>query len=202
MTKQNALLFFMKYPEPGKVKTRLAKTIGDEQAAKTYGHLIEENLDALSEIRAQDTDIIIVYDPVEKHHEIQKWLPAYDAYLAQQGSDLGQRLQNAFEWAFRAGYVYVMAFGSDTMGCRPKMILEGFEKLKEFNVVLGPAEDGGYYAIALKRKRPELFQNIPWSTDQVFETTLNEIKNNSLTYHLLPTLKDLDEIPVSNKEVV
>ena len=69
-------------------------------------------------------------------------------------------------------------------------------------MVLGPAEDGGYYCIALKRKRPELFQNIPWSTDQVFEATLNEIKNNSLTYHLLPTLKDLDEIPVSNKEGV
>lgn len=137
--------------------------------------------------------MILAFDPPEKEKEFRSWLPGSHDYLAQQGADLGERLQNAFRFAFRQGFKQVMALGSDTLGLKPDLILEGFQALESYGVVIGPAYDGGYYLIGTSREEPAPFKDIPWSSPEVLETTLSRLKEKNLPYYLLQKLDDLDE---------
>src|SRR3990167_5805702 len=99
--RQQRLLYFVKYPEPGRVKTRLAKSIGDQKAAALYQQLAESNLKEISSCR--EIDVTIAFDPISRETEIRSWLSGNYAYLAQRGNGLGERLTNAFGSAFREG---------------------------------------------------------------------------------------------------
>ncbi len=195
---QNCLLYFVKYPEPGKVKTRLAKTLGDREAARIYRELAEENFHILHSLCSQNIEIAIVFDPSEKEQEIKQWFPDADHYLAQQGRALGERLIHAFAFVFQKEYERVITIGSDILGLTAEIILQGFSALENHEVVLGPALDGGYYLIGLNHDHPELFEDIPWSTDAVLDTTIAAVKKTGLAHYLLCALGDLDEI----KEVI
>ena len=190
----NALLFFVKFPEPGRVKTRLAQAVGDEAAASLYRSLVETNLKELDSFGRKETDLIITFDPPERETEIRAWLPSYPHYLAQQGNGLGERLSHAFHEAFKRGYERAMAFGSDTIGCESGIISQGFTLLEDYDAVIGPAGDGGYYLLGRSGEHPFLFQDIPWSSSLVLKTTLDRIKKRNLHYRLLPQREDLDDI--------
>jgi len=206
----NVLLYFVKYPTPGKVKTRLAKTVGEQEAARLYRGLVEKNLKVIVPLHQRNIcDLVIVFDPPEKREDIKRWLSLWCEYLPQCGSGLSERLTYAFSEAFSAkggsafggqkGGKRVMALGSDTLGLTSDIIQQGFDALKSNDVVVGPAEDGGYYLIGLNSFQPGFFQGIPWSTDAVLQQTYNRISKLGLSHHRLIQLEDLDEIKTGEK---
>ncbi|MCR4337689.1 MAG: TIGR04282 family arsenosugar biosynthesis glycosyltransferase [Candidatus Omnitrophica bacterium] len=189
----NILLYFVKYPTPGKVKTRLAKTVGDEEAAKLYSDLAEKNLRVIASLYQRNIcDLVIVYDPPERSEDIKRWLSLSCEYLPQCGEGLSERLTHAFHKAFQMGGKGVMALGSDTLGLTTDIIQQGFEALHSNDVVVGPAEDGGYYLIGLNHFQPKLFEGVPWSTNEVLPQTYKIINSLRLSYQTLCQLEDLD----------
>lgn len=188
----NAVLYFVKYPTPGKVKTRLAKTIGEARAADLYRQLVEDNFSVLRE--CQSADLIVVFDPPEDVEKIKQWLPQASRYIPQEGSGLGERLTRAFQWAFGQGYKQAAAFGSDTLHLTATIVEQGFAALADADVVIGPAQDGGYYLIGTNSFQPELFQGISWSTGAVLQQTYGHISRSGLSHQILIPLEDLDEM--------
>lgn len=187
------LIVFLKYPEPGKVKTRLAKDVGEEQAAEIYSKMATTILEQVT--GSTGYGIIIYYDPPEKLDEIKNWLRKYDLlYSAQSGKTLGNRITNAFKEVFDKGADKTVIIGSDCVDVDSDTIKEAITVLKYNDVVLGPAEDGGYYLLGLKKHRPEIFKDIDWSTERVLKQTIEKILENNLSYRLLKILKDLDNV--------
>ncbi len=189
---KNAVLYFAKYPTPGKVKVRLAKTLGNDEAARIYRELAGDNYKVLR--MAKGIDLIVMFDPPQQEEGIKQWLVNANFYASQKGEDLGARLSNAFQWAFDNGYQRVSAFGSDILGLTTIIAEQSFVALKEADVVIGPAKDGGYYLIGLSSNRPMLFEGIDWSTSEVLSQTYQIINKLRLKYHTLCPLEDLDEV--------
>ncbi len=187
-----AMLFFVKYPTPGKVKTRLAKTIGDGPSANLYRRLAQKNFEILQNY--QNAELIVFFDPPEDKLKIQLWLTGGYEYISQKGEGLGERLTHAFEWAFDHGYKRVIAYGSDTLDLTAGIVEQSFLAIQHAVIVLGPAKDGGYYSIGMSQNQPRLFDDIPWSTSAVLSTTHERIQDLKLTYRSLPVLEDLDEV--------
>ena len=191
---KKVLLYFVKYPEPGRVKTRLATVLGDETAARVYRRLAETNLKALDPLREAGVHIVVAYDPPDLQPQVKSWLSGDYDYLPQRGNGLGERLASAFGSAFEAGAENVVAVGSDTLGLRAEIIRQSYDALSHGDLVLGPAKDGGYYLIGLTGYVPGLFRDIPWSTSGVLDATLARAREHGLRCHLLQELEDLDEI--------
>lgn len=193
MQATKAILFFVKFPEPGKVKTRLARHVGPEEAARLYRELVEKNMQVLTSLAAEGIQTWIAFDPPHQRQAVEAWLPGAQAYFPQEGNDLGERMSHAFDYGLaRAGHV--MALGSDTQGLTREILLEGFEALAKQDVVLGPARDGGYYLIGLKKACSYLFEDMVWSHPVVLAMTMARVRQHVLSYALLPELNDLDEI--------
>jgi len=195
MYKKNAIIYFVKYPTPGKVKTRLARTVGDKKAALLYKELAEKNFLTLKQCK--ETELIVFFDPPEDLVNVHWWLAGADQYIPQEGSTLGERLINAFKWAFDNGFRKVTAVGSDILQMTTTIADQSFVALKEVDVVIGPAKDGGYYLIGLSSNRPSLFEGIDWSTSKVLSQTYQVINKLKLKYHTLCPLDDLDEIKLA-----
>ncbi|HBR14505.1 MAG TPA: hypothetical protein DD723_03045 [Candidatus Omnitrophica bacterium] len=197
LMRPNVLLYFVKYPTPGKVKTRLAKTVGEQEAARLYGELAGKNLGVIASLYQRNIfDLVIVYDPPEKSEDIKHWLSLSCEYLPQCRGGLSERLTHSFHEAFKRGGKRVMALGSDTLGLTTDIIQYGFEALQSNDVVVGPAEDGGYYLIGSSSFQPKLFEGIAWSTNDVLPQTYKTINNLCLSYQTLSQLQDLDEIKI------
>ncbi len=192
MHKEKAIIYFVKYPAPGKVKTRLAKTMGDQEAARLYKQLAENNFFILR--HCKEADLIVVFDPPEDHIKVHQWLSGADRYIPQEGLGLGERLNNSFKWAFDNGYQKVTALGSDTLQLTTTIAEQSFVALLNSDVVVGPAKDGGYYLIGLSSNQPMLFEGISWSTNEVLSQTYQVVNKLKLKYHTLCPLEDLDEI--------
>ncbi|MDO8580541.1 MAG: TIGR04282 family arsenosugar biosynthesis glycosyltransferase [Candidatus Omnitrophota bacterium] len=196
----NVLLYFVKYPTPGNVKTRLAKTVGDQEAAKLYSELAERNLRVIASLyHRKICDLVIVFDPPENREDFKRWISLSCEYLPQCRGCLSERLTYAFGEAFRRGGRRVMALGSDTLGLTADIIQQGFKALQSNDVVVGPAEDGGYYLIGLSQFQPKLFEGIAWSTSDVLPQTYKTINNLRLSYQTLRQLEDLDEIKIGDR---
>jgi uncharacterized protein len=185
--KKNLLLIFAKNPELGKVKTRLAETMGEEAALAvyfrllTYTHSITKNLPCTKQVWY--TDFVDREDQWENH--------LYEKKL-QKGDNLGQRMAHAFQEGFAAGYQRICIIGTDNFELTPDILKEAFQSLHAVSAVVGPAKDGGYYLLGLTRMLPALFENKPWSTDTVLSLTLDDLKGANTPFHLLPVLRDVD----------
>jgi rSAM/selenodomain-associated transferase 1 len=187
------LLFFIKNPEKGKVKTRLASAIGDEMAAKLYKRFLLEMLFTLN----RGTFLFyLCYYPVDSLNDLKDWLGDHYLYMAQIGENLGERMKNGFLEAFAMNFKRVVLVGSDIPGLPLEFIEEAFKSLEEKDAVIGPSLDGGYYLIGFKDKKfsPRAFRGIPWSTDRVFEETMKILKHEGLTVHTLQPRRDIDTI--------
>lgn len=181
------LLLFVRHPELGKVKTRLAATLGDEEALRIYRFLLENTRTATRAV------------PAERWVFYADEIPGNDAWetpdfrrFGQQGADLGARMRHAFEQAFAAGAERVVIIGSDCPELTGELLQQAFEALQAHDAVLGPATDGGYYLLGLRRPAPGLFENIAWSTDAVLAQTLDAARDLGLSVFLLPELTDID----------
>jgi rSAM/selenodomain-associated transferase 1 len=187
MKPESALIVFVREPVLGKVKTRLAKGIGDEKALVVYRFLLEHTLQICTAINCIKeiyyADLMVAND---------RWsLPGFNKNT-QSGEDLGRRMYNAFKACFEHGYTKVIIIGSDCYELNTGIIDKAYRKLDRQDVVIGPTFDGGYYLLGLTQLLPEIFENKSWSTDLVVRQTLQDLRKKSLAFSLLDQLNDID----------
>ena len=182
---KNLLLIFTRNPELGKTKTRLAKTIGDEAALEIYKFLLDHTREVTQNLTC---DKAVYYSVKIRENDI--WNASVYQKHQQNGDDLGERMYNAFQDAFTNNYEKVLIVGSDLYDLKPHHINNAFEKLNSNDVVIGPAEDGGYYLLGMKKLHSNVFKSKDWGTSTVRKDTLNDLQNVSV--HLLETLNDID----------
>ena len=187
------MLFFIKNPEKGKVKTRLASAVGDEIAVKLYRRFL---LEMLSTLNRGTFLFYLCFHPENSLSDLKSWLGDDYLFMPQQGADLGERMKNGFIDAFAMNFKRVVLIGSDIPDLPLEFIEEAFSSLQEKDVVIGPSFDGGYYLIGFKDKNFSfrVFEGIPWSTERVFEETIKVLKQEGLTVHTLQPLRDIDTI--------
>lgn len=190
--REEHLLVFSRYPEPGKTKTRLIPALGAEGAARAQRQMTERTLAAAREVYAQRGTRVAVCYAGGTPELMSAWLGSEVFCQPQQGSDLGDRLQAAFSAAFAAGAARAIAIGIDCPDLDAQLLTIAFEQLRDRELVLGPAEDGGYYLIGLQRLYPELFRGIDWGTAAVFAQTQAIAASLGLEASLLPVLADVD----------
>lgn len=183
---RRAIVLFVKYPEPGRVKTRIAATVGAEKAALIYKKLVAR---VWSQLPA-DAEVVVCYDPPARGDDVRAWLPGAARYEPQVAGDLGVRLRAAVDGAFASGAERVAVIGSDCVELTARSFAETWDALKLSEVVLGPTIDGGYYLVALRRPMPAIFENIRWSTEHTLADTM--VQARSVSVHLLRTLSDVD----------
>jgi rSAM/selenodomain-associated transferase 1 len=183
--KTNALIIFVRNPELGKVKTRLAKAIGDKKALLVYQDLL---LHTMSVTKKVDCDKFVFYDNNIALNDI--WSCNLFNKKIQFGADLGAKMQNAFQELFDLGYKNCLIVGSDLFDLQAQHINEAFHKLESNEVVIGPAEDGGYYLLGLKKIIPALFSDKNWGTKTVLKDTLKDLSSCSIGF--LEILNDID----------
>lgn len=189
----NTLIIFLKYPEPGKVKTRLAKDVGAVKAADIYSNMTSTIIQNV--LDPQNYNTAIFYDPPEKETEVKNWLGEKELlYFPQEGRSLGDKISNAFREIFSEGSEKTVIIGSDCIDVNAETINNTIELLNYSDIVVGPAEDGGYYLLGASQFNPQIFEDIDWSTDRVLGQTIEKIKENNLKYRLLKTLKDIDTV--------
>ncbi len=184
---KDLLLIFSKNPEYGKVKTRLAVTIGKEQTLFIYQKLIEHTIAVTKELSIDKT--VFYSEWIDKK---DNWEDEFYKKKIQSGTDLGERMKNAFKSSFTEGYDKVVIIGTDCYELETQYILSAFSRLDNTDIVLGPAIDGGYYLLGMKKFNPALFENIDWSTDKVFNQTIVVCRKLNLSVSLLPELNDID----------
>lgn len=182
----------MKEPRPGAVKTRLAEGIGAEAAAGVSRALAERVLEATTPVPGE-YERLVFFDPPEARRALREWLPGV-SLRAQARGELGERLAEAFARAFGRGASRVAIVGSDVPGIARETVLRAFEALGAADVVLGPAEDGGYYLIALRSPHPELVRGIDWSTPAVLRQTLERASASGLSVRQFEPLRDVDTL--------
>jgi uncharacterized protein len=186
------ILVFVRAPEMGKVKTRLANVIGQDAALRLYKSFVADELDML---RNLFFDVIICYHPPTARQTIGNWMNKEFDFMAQSGKDLGQRMKNAFEEVFSLGFQQALLIGSDLPDLPSSIILDAFDHLTRQDAVIGPCEDGGYYLIGFRwdTYSSEVFMQIPWGTAQVFDQTLLRFRENNLNSYILPRWRDIDD---------
>jgi len=191
VSERASILFFVKFPERGQVKTRLAAAFGDDAALTLYQSFVAHLQITLNTCGRPWT---IYYAPAEARDRMRAWLGTGNTYTAQRGSDLGERMMNAFQDAFRTGVEQAILIGSDVPAITEDILNEGLRSLQHSEAVVGPAMDGGYYLIGFNANsfQPQAFEHIEWSTDTVFERTMDILSRRGQRVHVLPTLRDID----------
>lgn len=191
---ETALVVMARYPEPGKTKTRLARTLGDCETAALYRAFLT---DLANRFARQSYLLHWAYTPAEVDFRafLTTLVPSHAPYMScfpQYGADLGARLLHAFRWTYQHGFKRTVLIGSDSPQISREIICKAEYALNMADVVLGPAEDGGYYLIAM-REPHDVFTGIPMSTSEVLELTIQRATEQGLTIKLLEPLFDIDE---------
>jgi len=187
----NILIIFVKYPDPGKVKTRIARELGAEKAADIYSLIagsVIENVSGSDKYRT-----VFFFDPPEMENGIRQRLGRGDVtYEPQSGNTIGERMSDAFERVFSGGAEKAVLIGTDVPEITGEMVTRAFRLLEFEDAVIGPAEDGGYYLLGLKKPESLLFDDIEWGSDSVYKRTVERIEKLDLSYKSLDTLRDVD----------
>ena len=181
----NLIITFTRNPELGKCKTRLAKTIGDEAALRVYKYLLKHTEQVIKQV---DADKAVYYSVKIRENDL--WDASVFQKYQQVGDDLGIRMQNAFQNGFNNNYQKIVIVGSDLFHLQPQHIEDAFKALDSNDVVIGPAEDGGYYLLGMKTMHASVFKNKNWGTETVFTDTISNLTDQKT--HLLETLNDID----------
>ena len=187
------LMVFVRNPQLGTVKTRLATTVGDKVALEIYIELMRHTAEVTHKVSA---DKKVFYSEKIEQHDV--WTEMNFSKALQTKGTLGQRMENAFRTAFEKGYKKVLIVGSDLYSLKTSHIEKALHQLDKKEVVIGPAQDGGYYLLGLKKKMPALFCNKSWGTSTVLKETLNDLKLKSI--FLIETLNDIDNFEDLKKE--
>lgn len=181
-----ALIIFVKNPELGKVKTRIARTAGDEKALRIYLELMKHTRQIALE---SSVDLLLFYS--QEINTKDDWSNEQFTKHLQVETDLGGRMKAAFQKAFE-DHDKVVIIGSDCASLNAEIIKNAFTALEDNSFVIGPTFDGGYYLLGMKQFEPSVFDDIQWSTDEVFPKTIERIQTLNAAYHLAPQLSDID----------
>jgi hypothetical protein len=196
----NCVLFFVKYPLQGKIKTRLAAELGEEIIVELYKNFV---LDTLSTIRRLNVPFRICFHPESAGDKMKGWLGEQYVYIAQEGSNLGQRMKNALAQTFEENFSRAILVGSDIPDLPADFLIQALQSLESNHAVIGPGSDGGYYLIGFSKAHflPEAFDDISWSTENVFQQTIDVLEEHSSNVHILPEWSDVDT-PVDLRELI
>ena len=184
---KTALIIFVRKPELGKVKTRLAATLGDDKALEIYKELLQHTNSVALKTTADR--FVFYYNQIDTD---DIWAQNNFIKKLQADADLGIKMSNAFSQVFEEEYEKVVIIGSDCFELTSAIISDAFEQLNENDVVIGPANDGGYYLLGMKKLYPKFFENKQWSTVDVYQQTIADFEKEHIKYHVLVTLRDVD----------
>ena len=189
---EKLLVIVAKQPVPGRVKTRLFPKFSPEAAADLYRCFLQDRIQEV--ISFNGVDRAIAYTPEDAKETFVSLTSDGFELFAQQGKHLGERLNNIFLEKLSQGYEVVSIVDSDSPDLPKTLINESFELLlsRQADIVLGPCYDGGYYLVGMRKPHPELFRNIPWSTENVLSVTLERARRLGLNVKLLSIWNDLD----------
>jgi uncharacterized protein len=189
-----ALAIMARYPVAGKVKTRLAQSIGVGEAMEFYGRCASQIFWEMANLPACISRYVF-FTGTKDTGRVQSWVePVGYRLIEQRGRNLGIRLSNAFDELFAENISRAVIIASDVPDISASLVSRSLEALKKNDIVLGPSHDGGYYLIGMSASHPELFRRIKWGSDQVLRTTKRKIVDSGLSCHLLPALIDIDSI--------
>lgn len=183
-----ALIIFVRNPVLGKVKSRIAQTLGAEKTLRIYEKLLEHTHSITEDI---NVDKYVFYSDVIDHDDL--WEKEIYHKELQNGLDIGERMKNAFKFLFDKGYGEIVIIGSDCYELTEEIILVAIKELQNNDAVIGPATDGGYYLLGMNILIPQLFENKTWSSSQVYLQTVDEIWSLNYSLHELNMLSDVDE---------
>jgi rSAM/selenodomain-associated transferase 1 len=191
MADNRCVILFVKFPEQGKVKSRLAQEIDGDIVRHLYECMV---LDTIDMLKQAEKPFRICFDPPDAQERVRQWLGQAYSYMPQFGEDLGERMAQAFTRVFSEGVDEALLIGSDIPSLTAAMINDAFQSFSVRDAVIGPARDGGYYLIGFKKSTfvPGIFHTMAWSTKTVFFETFGRLQKASLTVHRLPELTDID----------
>ncbi|GAA5026620.1 hypothetical protein GCM10011506_12420 [Marivirga lumbricoides] len=188
MTDKRLLIIFVKNPELGKCKTRLAATVGDEKALRFYEKMLERTLEVVTPAKANKA---IYYSSFIDKNDLWPENERFNKGIQING-DLGSKMSAAFSEAFQQGYTSVCIIGSDCYKLDTSIIDKAFEALQNKDAVIGPSTDGGYYLLGMNHLITEVFENKEWSTDSVCLETEKDFRKLHLSFSKLQALTDID----------
>ena len=185
-----AVIVFLRAPEPGRVKTRLAATLDQGLVLDLYKAFVLDTLAAAAEFGSP----FVFFTPAHREQQVRAWLGQGCCYFPQQGSDLGRRMADAFETVFKTGVKTAVLVGTDIPQLTPAVLGAAFGGLEQHSAVLGPASDGGYYLIGFRKEHfsDTVFHGIAWSSPTVLQQTTAAMDCSGIAYQLLDTLIDID----------
>lgn len=184
---------FAKHPQPGRVKTRLAKSLGDELVAELYAAFVDDLLDRFSDVADRRILAFAPNEPASKSYFAKRSSGRFDLWPQPEG-DLGSRMTAFFDDAFNAGATRVMLIGSDSPTLPMEFVQLAFDLLAKAECVIGPATDGGYYLIGMQRPIPEVFRDIAWSGPDVLQQTVARLTELQIRPAELPAWFDVDTL--------
>ncbi len=187
VNKHRLLIIFTKNPEVGRVKTRLAHSIGEEKALEVYETLRSHTARVSEGVDAERTIYYSRFIPPSDLFFTERFTPRL-----QKGDDLGERMFHAIEEGFASGFRHIVLIGTDCYELRREVLNEAFSALEQYDAVIGPATDGGFYLIGLNKLFPDLFLDRQWSTPEVLKETATKLQQHSIEYKLLTELSDID----------
>jgi hypothetical protein len=194
---EGCILLFVRLPEPGRVKTRLAETLGRKETAALYDAFVRDMLDGLERVPAH---LRVCVHPGDALDAARQWLGPHLDIAPQQGADLGERMDAALRGAFADGFSRAVLLGSDVPDFPPALVEKALADLHVRPAAVGPAMDGGYYLIGFHHEAltPEasglLFQDMPWGTGRVYELTRRRMQALGLDPAVLPEWNDVDAV--------
>jgi uncharacterized protein len=186
----NGLLIFAKYPEQGKVKTRLAEAIGNNKATQFYKLCAENLFDQAANISFTHT--YLFFDQASTKEKMKEWVKYDFEYNPQNNCDLGKRMSEAFKTLFNKGFKKAVIVGTDVPDMNKIIIEQTFDLLDKYDLVISPSPDGGYNLLGMKKLNLSLFENIEWSSSSVLSKTVDAAKKQNLTIKLMDQLIDID----------
>jgi len=188
--RRTSLIVFLRYPQIGKVKTRLAETTTKEFALHFYKKCADKIMNEIKRIARINK--YVFYSEKEEFGKVKKWLGGKFYYAHQKGDDLGGRMKDAFQQIFSHGAEKVVIVGTDIPDLNRTIIEQAISELDKNDVVIGPSKDGGYYLLGMKKMYNDLFDDIKFSSHSVLSETIFKIEKLGLRYSLLPQLQDID----------
>ncbi|MDF5718706.1 MAG: TIGR04282 family arsenosugar biosynthesis glycosyltransferase [Rhizonema sp. NSF051] len=195
------LIIFTRYPEAGKTKTRMIPALGTKGAADLHRQMTEHTLTQVKQLQSNAISFEVRFAGGDLQL-MQGWLGSDSIYQSQGDGDLGQRMARSLLSAFQSGAEKAVLIGTDCPDVNADILAEAFAKLHHYNLVLGPAMDGGYYLVGLQYPIPELFIDIDWGTAKVLQQTVKIAENLNLSVVYLPYLADIDrpeDLPIWEK---
>ena len=191
MSASDAVIIFLRAPIRGRVKTRLARTLGEGKATEFYQLCVDATIDEIGSL-TQTAEKHIFYADPEPEYRVKRYVGRGFKISFQEGKDLGERLYNSFRSVLGGGMKKAVIVATDVPDLTADVIVKAMDSLDSSDLVIGPSQDGGYYLIGMSALHPELFQGIDWGSDMVCQQTLEASQINGLKVKLLPRLIDID----------